>query len=128
MVSITPEVIACQGAPAIEIDWSDRKLEKQCSSDKAGLRHFGKDHWSLLRRRLDALTAAATLKDMDGVPGNCHALTADRAGEFAVSLWGPYRLIFVPNHDPVPTLDDGGIDRSLVTRISITEVADYHGD
>jgi hypothetical protein len=28
----------------------------------------------------------------------------------------------------VPALDDGGIDRSLVTKISIREVADYHGD
>jgi proteic killer suppression protein len=128
MVAITPGVILCQGVPAIEIAWSDHKLEKHCASDKAGLRHFGKQNWSLLRRRLDALTAAPTLKDMDGVPGNCHALTANRAGGFAVNLWGPYRLIVVPDHDPVPTLDDGGIDRTLVTRISITEVADYHGD
>lgn len=114
------------GRRAIDIAWSDRKLEKQCASDKAGLRHFGKDHWSMLRRRLDALTAAPTLEDMDGVPGNCHALSADRAGQFAVNLWGPYRLIFAPDHDPVPTLDDGGIDRSLVTSVSIVEVADYH--
>ncbi len=80
-----------------------------------------------MRRRLDALAAAPTLKDMAGVPGNCHALTADRSGQFAVDLGGPYRLIFVPHHDPVPTLHSGGIDLALVTRISITEVADYHG-
>lgn len=128
MLAITPGVIACQGDPVIKIAWSDRKLEKHCASDKAGLRHFGKQNWSLLRRRLDALTAAPTLRDMDGVPGKCHALSANRAGAFAMNLWGPYRLIFVPDHDPVPTLNDGGIDRTLVTRISITEVADYHGD
>jgi len=44
-----------------------------------------------------------------------------------MSLWGSYRLVFVPD-DPIPTLADGGIDRSLVTKISITEVVDYHGD
>jgi len=71
--------------------------------------------------------AARTLLDLDGVPGKCHQLRGDRAGSFAVYLWGPYRLILEPNHDPVPRLDDGGIDRSLVTRILITEVVDYHG-
>lgn len=65
---------------------------------------------------------------MDGVPGRCHALGADRRGQFAVSLWGSYRLIFIPDHDPIPTLADGGIDLTRVTQISITEVVDYHGD
>ena len=82
----------------------------------------------MLKRRLDSLTAAPTLRDMDGVPGNCHALHGDRRGQFAVSLWGSFRLIFLPDHDPLPTLADGGVDRSLVTRISIVEVVDYHGD
>lgn len=81
----------------------------------------------MLKRRLASLRAAPTLADMDNVPGNCHRLHADRAGQFAIDLRGPYRLIFKPNHDPVPRLDDGGIDKSKVTNISIKEVDDYHG-
>jgi plasmid maintenance system killer protein len=66
---------------------------------------------------------------MDGTPGNCHQLLhADRAGQLSMSLWGPYRLIFEPDHDPVPRLPDGGLDRSLVTKILIKEVVDYHGE
>lgn len=64
---------------------------------------------------------------MDGVPGACHQLHGDRAGDFAVNLWGAYRLVFVPDHDPSPLLADGGIDRAKVTRILIKEVVDYHG-
>lgn len=81
-----------------------------------------------MKRRLATLRAAPTLKDMDGAPGRCHPLGADRTGQFAVSLWGQFRLIFVPDHDPVPRLHDGGIDPALITKISITEVVDYHGD
>jgi proteic killer suppression protein len=103
-------------------------LEKRCASDKQGRRKFGADHWRILQRRLASLLAAPTLKDMDGVPGRCHALGADRHGQFAVSLWGSYRLVFVPDHNPIPTLPDGGIDIASVTKISITEVVDYHGD
>jgi len=111
----------------IEIAWANRRLEKDCSSDKAGSRAFGTNQWRILRRRLDALSAAPTLQDMEDVPGRCHALTADRAGQFAVHLWGSYRLVFVPDHEPMPNLDDGGIDRRRVVKISITEVVDYHG-
>jgi toxin HigB-1 len=111
----------------INISWSDRKLEKSCASDKTAQRQFGADNWKLLRRRLASLKAAVTLTDMQNVPGNCHPLSADRDGYFALNLWGQYRLIFKPDHEPVPVLDDGGIDRSRVTSIVITEVVDYHG-
>ena len=111
----------------INISWSDRKLEKACATDKAAQREFGADNAKLMKRRLASLMAAATLADMRNVPGNCHALSADRDGEFAVHLWGQYRLIFRPDHEPVPVLGDGGIDRTRVTSIVITEVADYHG-
>jgi proteic killer suppression protein len=110
------------------MSWSDGKLEKSCASDKAGARRWGAQNWSTLKRRLATLRAAPTLKDMDNAPGRCHALSANRAGQFAVSLWGQYRLIFLPDHEPVPRLDDGGIDRAGVTRIEITEVVDYHGE
>jgi proteic killer suppression protein len=103
-------------------------LEKACSDDRQGTKRWGADHWSLLKRRLAALLAAPTLQDMEGVPGNCHQLGVNRAGEFAVSLWGPYRLIFEANHDPLPKLRDGGIDRTQVTKIMIKEVVDYHGE
>jgi proteic killer suppression protein len=101
-------------------------LSKSCGSDTAGQKRWGKDHWELLRRRLASLAAAPSLEDMTNVPGSCHALGGDREGSFAVSLWGPYRLVFRPNHDPVPTVPDGGIDRSKVTAIAIEEIVDYH--
>lgn len=112
----------------IKISWSDRKLEKVCSSDNAGRRRWGADHWKLLKRRIASLEAAPTLSDMEGVPGRLHGLHADRRGHFAVDLWGSVRLIFEPDHDPVPSLADGvGVDRTLVTDICIKEIADYHG-
>lgn len=112
----------------IDIAWSDRKLAKTCASDRVGQRTWGADHWKLLKRRLASLEAAPTLADMDGVPGRCHPLRADRRSEFAVTLWGSYRLVFVADHDPMPTFADGGIDLTRVTRILIREVVDYHGD
>lgn len=45
-----------------------------------------------------------------------------------MDLWGSYRLVFTPDHDPIPMRADGGVDRTRITRILIKEVVDYHGD
>lgn len=102
-------------------------MEKACSGDREGAKRWGADNWSRLKRRLASLAGAPTLADMEGVPGNCHQLTADRARQFAVDLWGQFRLIFEPDHKPIPEMPDGGIDRTRVTKIVIMEVVDYHG-
>lgn len=81
----------------------------------------------MVKRRLAAITAAPTLKDLEGTPGRFHQLSADRRGEFSLDLSGPYRLVFEPDQNPIPLDGTGGIDRSLVTRVTIKEVVDHHG-
>jgi proteic killer suppression protein len=65
---------------------------------------------------------------MANVPGHCHALTEDRAGQFALDLWSSYRLVFEPADNPLPLLPDGGLDRHQVRRVRILEVVNYHGN
>ena len=126
-IIFNPKGYSMPWSDIIDIEWSDHKLQKSCQTEKAGRRTWGAEQWKVLKRRLAALEAAPTLADMTGVPGNCHQLSADRSGAFALDLRGSYRLVFTPDHDPLPQLPDGGIDRRLVTRISISEVVDYHG-
>ena len=59
-------------------------------------------------------------------PDRLHQLVGNRRGQFAVDLVHPCRLVFVPNHNPVPIREDGGIDRDKVTAITVIEVVDYH--
>lgn len=127
MLAFNPRGVSIYKETIIDIEWATRKLKKACSDDRSGSQHWGADHWKILKRRLASLLAAPTLADMDGVPGNCHQLTADRKESFAVSLWGPYRLVFTPADVPVPRLDDGSIDKARVTRIVVREVTNYHG-
>jgi len=60
------------------------------------------------------------------LPGRCHELKGDRAGQLAVSLNEPYRLIFEPEHDPLPRTTNGGLDWQAVTAIRILDILDYH--
>ena len=55
-----------------------------------------------------------------------HQLEHDKEGQFAIRLTESDRLIFEPDHDPLPFLDEGGVDISRVTAIVIIEVVNYH--
>lgn len=77
--------------------------------------------------RLAVLRNARTLALVPTTkPERRHLLKGKRKGQFAVDLDRSFRLVFEPNHDPVPRSEDGGIDIERVTAITITEVTDYH--
>jgi proteic killer suppression protein len=77
-----------------------------------------------LRARLDDLNVASCLTDL--IAGNPHPLKRDRLGQFALDLAGGSRLVFSPNHDPIPVHDDQSIDWSQVTFVCIEFIGDYH--
>lgn len=79
-----------------------------------------------LKQRLADLDEVASLEDAFLLPGRCHPLKGNRAGQFAMDLVHPMRLVFVPMADPSSMRPDGGIDCTKVTGITILAVEDYH--
>lgn len=108
----------------IEVEWVDRKLGKVCSGDSTGRKKFGAQRWKLLRRRLGEILSAPSLADLRGVD-RFHELSANRSGQYAMALDGPYRLLFEPADELGSA--DGHVDESAVHRVRILEVVDYHG-
>jgi len=109
----------------MEILFSSSSLWGACNRQRKGIRKFGAARFAMLNRRLDELSAAETLADIPPSAG-CHRLKGDRAGQFAVSLDGSWRLIFRPNHETAPRTTGAGIDLRAVTKVLIIEVVDYH--
>ena len=111
----------------MEILFTSPKMAKLCSSQKEMRAKLGTRGADKLQERLAQLAAAASLEDMKFFPAaRCHELAQNRAGQIAVDLVHPYRLIFEPAHEPLPEKPSGGLDRSKVTRIIILEITDYH--
>lgn len=79
-----------------------------------------------LRSRLDDLQAATCLEDLRHTPGRLHQLSGDRAGQFAIDLEHPRRLVFIPQHNPPPRTPEGGLDWRQITAIEIIAIIDYH--
>lgn len=98
-------------------DWNDmRRLMRRHNTQRA----------KLIRRRLDDLRAADTLQVMRNLPGRCHELKGDRAGQLSLDLDGPYRLLFRPADEPPPAKPDGGMDWIQVRAVVVLGVVDTH--
>lgn len=77
--------------------------------------------------RLDEIEASMTMAILMQIPAaNCHPLTADRQGQWALDISHNFRIIFIIDHDPLPSTEDGSLALDLVTDICITDVEDYH--
>ncbi len=110
----------------MNITFKNRKLQKILTDPGEIKKAYG----SMAKRvsqRMDQLQAAPNLATIQSLPTlECHLLTGDRKGEWAVSISGNYRLIFDIDHHPIPTKEDGGIDSIRITDIRILETTDYH--
>ena len=111
----------------MDIAFRTPKLRKIFNSEKELAREYGADQGRTIMRRMSVLRAANNLEEVSPLPPERrHELTGDLNGQFAVVLKQPYRLIFKPNHDPVPLKNDGGYNLRQVTAITILGVKDYH--
>ena len=109
------------------ITFRNSKLQRTFNSDRELRRTYGDNLAKKIRLRLAILVSAANLALVPAVPPTRrHALAQNRKGQYAVDLDGRNRLIFTPNHVPVPLKEDGGVDLESVTEITILEVVDYH--
>ena len=95
-------------------------------SDKELRKHGGVVRAKKVQTRLADLRVAETLADMRLLPGRCHEVKGDRAGQLSLDLDHPYRLLFRPARETEP-LAGGGLDWTKVTEVVILEIADTHG-
>ncbi|MCK5524627.1 MAG: HigA family addiction module antidote protein [Thiomargarita sp.] len=109
----------------MNITFKTKKLQKLFNQKKELIRKYGERRAKLMQLRMIQIQAAQSLADLGppySGPARCHELKGNRAGTFSVDLEHPYRLLFYPNHDPVPTREEGGIDWSQITAIEIIGV------
>jgi len=113
----------------LDISFKNTKLEKEFNEGKILERVHGILRAKKIRIRLKELRAASTLYDFwppyKG-PSRCHELTGGKKYQLSVDLDHPYRLIFEPNHSPIPLKSDKGLDWKLVTAILIIGVENTH--
>lgn len=111
----------------MDIEFKSEKLKKICSESKKTVQAHGSEGAKKIHQRLFELRAAANLAEMSHLPPpRCHELLGNLKGVYSVDLVHPYRLLFIPNHTPVPMLENGGINKEAVTSILILRIENTH--
>lgn len=111
----------------MEITFQSKKLEKALTTTCDMVARHGERRAKLIQQRLSEIEAAPTLAMLRLLPRpRCHELKGNRKGQLSVDLDHPYRLLFTPDHDPLPQAAAGGLDWASVTRVCIQEIADTH--
>ena len=111
----------------MDIIFKSTRLAKLCNDHKLATRKWGDRNARLLRRRLDEIRDADNLAILMTLPqARCHELHGNRQGQFSVDLEHPYRLLFEPANEPLPELEDGGLDLERITAVRILSKEDTH--
>ena len=111
----------------MRLSFKNDDLRDLCNDDKRLRKRFGEQGRKKIRQRLDEFDAADNLPVIGRLPGpRCEELKGNRMGTFSVRVHDGYRIIFVPDHDPVPRKGDAGVNWSAITAVRIEAIEDYH--
>jgi toxin HigB-1 len=110
----------------VNITFTDKKLEKLANDDRKLFKEFGQLRAEKIKTRLAQLRFAINLEDMRYLPGNYHELKNNRKGQWSCDLDQPYRLVFTPQENPIPTNADGQYIWFEITGVEVIEIINYH--
>lgn len=110
----------------MKITFTDRKLEKLANDDRKCLKEMGKIRAGKYKLRLTQLGFAQALEDVRNLPGNYHELVGNQKGKWACDLDQPYRLVFTPHENLIPTNPDGKYIWLDIHGVEVIEIVDYH--
>ena len=108
----------------MDIEFSSPDLQNLCEQQRIMTKQLGEPCSRKLRTRLADLKAVTNVGELSA--GRPHPLKGDRAGQFALDLFGAKRLVFESANNPVPVRDDGAIAWHQVTKVRIVFIGDYH--
>lgn len=110
----------------MDIKFENNRLRKLANDVRKCKKELGERQATLFLRRLSDLRDAENLEDVRHLPGRFHELKETRKGQWACDLDHPYRLVFEPQQNPIPTNADGQYIWFQIIAIQIIEIVDYH--
>ena len=111
----------------MDISYKSNKVDKTLNKYKELVKAYGDKQAKKIKIRMSEFRAAVSLEDIFSLPqARCHPLSGQQEGQLSVDIIYPLRIVFIPDHNPIPLLEDGGLDKSNITAIKILGVEDTH--
>jgi len=110
----------------VKLSYKNNKLEQSLTEDKNIIKSYGALA-KKIKLRIEQIKAADDLSIVAKIPVlRLHPYKGDRLGEWSIDIQENWRICFEIDQDPIPTLDDGGVNLNKVTTIKILSVEDPH--
>jgi proteic killer suppression protein len=110
----------------MEVSYKTNKLEKSLTTDKGLAKSYGKLAKKIKQRRTQ-LESADNLEAISKLPVlRLHQHTGKGKGTWSIDIQENWRILFEIDQDPIPSLEDGGVDLKAITIICVTSVEDPH--
>ena len=110
----------------MELEYKNNKLKKSLTTDKGLNKSYGQLS-KKLKQRITQLESSDNLLAISKIPVlRLHQHKGKEAGTWSIDIKDNWRLLFEIREDPIPTLEDGGVDLEQVTIIGIEEISDPH--
>lgn len=105
----------------MQLLFANSQIEKLCTSYERAVKKYGARCADILFYRLMQMERSKNLEELSKQAGRFHPLTAGRKGQWACSLQGGLRLVFVPG-----TSGEMVLKEIIAPALTITEIVDYH--
>ncbi len=109
----------------MEILFKNNKLKNSFTDDKVLCKTYGIMAKKVKQRYVD-LKSADSLFIISQIPAmRLHPYQGNN-GIWSVDIYKNWRILFTINQDPIPILDDGGVNLKAIEIIKIESVEDPH--
>lgn len=109
----------------MEISFKNNKLEKSFTDDRVLTKTYG-TMAKKVKLRYEQLKSAENLFVISQVPAMRLHPHKGNNGIWSVDIFKNWRILFTINQDPIPTLEDDGVNLKAVEIIKIESVEDPH--
>lgn len=110
----------------MELSYKNSKLEKSLTTDKGLSKSYGKMAKKIKQRRIQ-LESADNLEVISKIPAlRLHQHIGKGKGRWAIDIQKNWRILFEIKQNPVPTVEDGGVDLKAIRILCIESVEDPH--
>lgn len=110
----------------MELSYKTKKLEKSLTTDKGLAKSYGTLAKKIKQRRVQ-LESAENLEVISKLSVlRLHQHIGKGKGTWSIDIQENWRILFKIDQDPIPTLEDGGVDLKAITLICVTSIEDPH--
>lgn len=110
----------------MKLSYKNNKLEKSLSTDKGLTKSYGNLAKKIKQRRIQLENADNLEVISKLLVLRLHQHIGKGKGTWSIDIQENWRILFSIDQNPIPTLEDGGVDLKAITIISIESVEDPH--